>query len=211
MYPQDDNQFEELTVAKVTEHEDGFEIERTDGFSFYVLSKKVAPKVGSSARFYGLGTNVRGVFIDGIEAFYRTEAQDREHHEIEMYGADATEWLRRWDTNKLCWSISMGGFGPGYEQAIQIIAAEFLRVMLTSDFHPEEWDTDKEVWNKARVIIERKVEEREVVKAIGCSGAQWGAAFNLGMQLYRRGPRSVMNDKAVKDRHIQVCRTFPQG
>mgnify|MGYP000936595712 FL=1 len=33
--------------------------------------------------------------------------------------------------------------------------------------------------------------------------------MNLALQFYRRGPRAVMTDERVKDRHIQVSRTFP--
>ena len=47
-----------------------------------------------------------------------------------FYGKDAVEWLRRWDAGEGVWSIEMGGIGPGYEQCIQITAAEILRYMI---------------------------------------------------------------------------------
>ncbi len=213
MFPTDDAEFEETTVTKVTADGDGFSIGREDGFSFFVPNQLVIPAVGDTARFYGkgIGYPVRGLFLNGVEVFYRTPKQEREHHETTTYGADAKEWLRRWDAGEPCWSISMGGLGPSYEQAIQIMAAEFLRVMLDGDFHPDQWESQPEVWKAERKLIESSVEAVEVVQRIGCSGAQWGAAFNLGLTLFRRGPRGVMTDERVKDRHIQVSRVFPQG
>ena len=39
----------------------------------------------------------------------------------------AAEMVETWDTGELVWSISMGGLGPGYEQAIQVLAIELMR------------------------------------------------------------------------------------
>jgi len=125
MYPNDE-QFEETTVAKVRDEGKGWSIERADGWSFYVPAPSpVVPTEGMTARFYGkgIGFTVRGLFLDGQKVFYRTEAEDKEKHEIDTYGADAADWLKRWDDGGTCWSIEMGGFGPGYEQCIHITAA----------------------------------------------------------------------------------------
>ena len=48
-----------------------------------------------------------------------------------------------------------------------------------------------------------------VIKSLGLSGAQFGAAVSLASQLYRDGPRGVMKVKGIKDRHIQVSLNFP--
>lgn len=40
---------------------------------------------------------------------------------------DAREQLRQWDGGGAIWSIEIGGLGPGYEQAIQVLAIEIVR------------------------------------------------------------------------------------
>lgn len=196
MYPANDDQFEETTINKVEKSGDGL----------------TEPKEGMTARFYGkgIGFNVRGLFLNGNEVFYRTEEQEREHCEIESYGADATEWLKRWDGGKTVWSISMGGLGPGYEQAIQITVAEILRHLLERNYDASAW-ADSEKWQFDRKEIEAAGLANTKIGELGITGAQWGAAMNMALQLYRRGPRAIMADEQVKDRHIQVSRTFPQG
>jgi hypothetical protein len=138
MYPAHDEQFEEFNITKVEPQSDGgWRVDRADGWSFFVpADSKIAPEVGMPIRFYGkgIGFTVRGLFIAGIRVYYRTEEEERDHHEIETYGADVTDWLRRWDEGKTCWSIEMGGLGPGYEQCIHITMAEILRFMLEKKY-----------------------------------------------------------------------------
>lgn len=213
MYPINDEQFEETTIAKAEKSGDGWSIQRADGWSFFVpATSPVEPTVGMSARFYGRGisSTVRGLFLDSKEVFYRTEEQDNEYRDIQMYGADATEWLKRWDDGQPVWSISLGGLGPGYEQAIQITVAEVLRHLLERQYDATSW-TDSEKWQLDREEIEAAGFANPKIDALGLSGAQWGAGLHMAVQLYRRGPRDIMTDEQVKDRHIQVQRNFPQG
>lgn len=121
----------------------------------------------------------------------------------EFYGVDAAEWLKRWDEGRIVHTIEMGGLGPGYEQCIHITCAEILRVMMEGKMDASKWD-DKEQWERDRDAIDKLVMEVPVVKDLGLSGAQWGAALNIAGHLYRRGPAAVMLDEHVKDRHIQV-------
>ncbi len=210
MYPNDE-EFKETTITGVREESDGWTIQRADGWSFYCpKSVQVEPKPGMVARFYGrgLGYPVRGLFLDGQQVFYRTEAEDKEKCEIEMYGADAADWLDRWDNGRTVWTISMGGLGPGYEQCIQVTAAEILRHLLDVKYDTEAWEDD-EVWSRDRDAIEKAGFANEQIEKLGLSGAQWGAALNLALCLYRRGPRAVMTDERVKDRHIRVSKKFP--
>ena len=209
MYPEHDEQFEESRIAKV----DGNSFERDDGWSFFVPSESpIVPRVGMVATFYGkgIGYTVRGLFLDGERVFYRTEAEEAEYREIEICGADAADWLKRWDADKGVWSISMGGVGPGYEQAIHVTVAEVLRIMLAGKYDHAQW-SDMAAWRRDSDAIEKIGFENKTIKAMGLSGAQWGAAVSLAAKLYQRGPRAIMNDDAVKDRHIQVCRYFPQS
>lgn len=210
MYPNDE-QFEETSVAKVRDEGNGWSIQRADGLSFFVKAPSpVEPKEGMTARFYGKGVGfaVRGLFLDGHKVFYRTEAEDKEKYEADTYGADAADWLKRWDAGRSVWSIEMGGIGPGYEQCIQITAAEILRHLLERKYEPASWD-DRETWRRDREEIEAAGFANERISALGLSGGQWGSAMNLALHFYRRGPRAVMMDERVKDRHIQVSRPFP--
>lgn len=212
MYPKNDTQYEQTTIAKVTtEGDSGWSIERADGWCFFVpAGSPVKPKVGMTARFYGdgIGRPVRGLFLAGKQVFYRTAEEEKKHQAVESYGADARDWLSRWDAGRSVWSIEMGGLGPGYEQAIQITVAEILRHLLAKQYDSAKWE-DRAAWETDRKAIEEYGFANERINALGLSGAQWGAALNLAGQLYRRGPQEVMADERVKDRHIQVSRVFP--
>ena len=211
MYP-DDPQFEDTTIAKVRDGGNGWTIERADGWSFYVPSPApVTPAPGMTARFYGkgVGSGVRGLYIDGQKIYYRTEAEDREHHEIATYGADAAEWLKRWDDGQSVWSIEMGGLGPGYEQAIQITTAEILRHLIERQYDATAWRSSESTWSRDRKEIDTAGFANKRISALGLSGAQWGSARHLAISIYMRGPRDVMTDKGLTDRRIQVQRTFP--
>lgn len=208
-YP-NDNEFEDVTIEHVDAHENGYDIGFSGRGLFCPKYDGGEPKVGSALRIYskGLGFRFRGLYVDGVRVFYRTEAEDAEHHEIELYGADAADWLKRWDDGRSVWSIEMGGLGPGYEQCIHVTAAEIIRHMLDAKYDPALW-RDKDVWARDRDAIEKYGFANETIKQLGLSGAQWGAAVNLAANIYRDGPRKVMNDPRVKDRHIQVSRSFP--
>ena len=133
-----------------------------------------------------------------------------EKQEIDLYGADAADWLRRWDECLSVWSIEMGGLGPGYEQAIQITVAEIVRHLLAGKYDPIAWE-DKEFWKQDCEKIEENAFKNPVIKNLGLSGAQWYAALQVAVMLYKHGPRKVMADPRVNDRHIQVSKDFPNG
>src|SRR3972149_1283647 len=200
MYPENDEQYENRIITKVN----GMGITTDDGWSFTVQEDSpIKPKEGMMARFYGqgIGHTVRGLFLDGVQVYYRIEIEDKEYRAKEMYGADVTEWLKRWDAGETIWSIEMGGLGPGYEQCIQITIAEILRFMLGKNYDVTMADKDE-----CKIIgdeIEKMGHSNPVIDKLGLSGAQWGAAMNLACQFYRKGPCVVMSDEQVKDRHIQ--------
>jgi hypothetical protein len=103
----------------------------------------------------------------------------------------------------------MGGFGPGYEQAIQISCAEMVRWFIDSKCNPSEWsDVDK--WQADRNRLdEQLLDGPGLVRNLGLSGAQWNAALSLASCLYRDGPIKVMTNKEAEDRRIQVSKSFP--
>lgn len=207
-----DTQFEETTISEVRKYDDGaWEIKRADGWLFQVpADSPVVPEVGMVARFYGkgIGSTVRGLELDGQRIWYRTEAEQREWQEVQSYGADAADWLRRWDEGRSVWSVEMGGLGPGYEQCIQITAAEVLRHLLDKQYDWFKWSNEAD-WARDRDAIRAYGFANETIKKLGISGAQWGAAVNLASMFYRQGPRGVMADERIKDRHIQVSKGFP--
>lgn len=130
---------------------------------------------------------------------------DKDFH-AQLYGANAAEWLRRWDANEFVWSIEMGGLGPGYEQCIQLTVGELIRYYLKEQISPDVFtDTEK---HKAMVPARDK-EVFAAVDHLGLSGAQYGAACSLAHFLYCFGPVYVMTDEHMKDRQIQVRKAFP--
>ena len=125
----------------------------------------------------------------------------------ELYGHDAAEWLRRWDEGRTVWTIEMGGLGPGYEQCIHMLAAEVIRCLIDNKVDCDSW-TD-EVFKRDLDLIDKTVFAIPEIKALGVTGAQWGAARNVAIMIYCKGPVAVMTDRRVKYRHIQVSRKFP--
>jgi len=106
------------------------------------------------------------------------------------------------------WSIEMGGLGPGYEQCIHITCAEILRWFLAHKVDASKW-SEAEAWKSDREKMTADLHKVKAVEELGLSGAQWEAAVNLATCFYLDGPRKVMTDERVKDRHIQVQRRFP--
>jgi len=210
-FPTDDDKFSESKLTAVDRGKDGWFVTREDGWSNYIEgSSPVAPKVGMIQRTYGKGISFRGIFLNGEKVFYRTEAEDDEHQEIQMYGADAADWLARWDAGKGVWSIEMGGLGPGYEQCIQIVAAEVLRYLIDNKVDPAN-QYGGDAWNALSDDIDKSLWKKPFLNDMGLTGAQVGAAKNLAARLYADGPRKVMNEPSIKDRHIQVSRDFPRA
>lgn len=210
MFPTNDTQFKEHVITEVAVAGKGYHITFCDAGTLFVATCPALPRVDDTARLYGkgIGSPVRGLFVNGVEFYYRTEEEDKEHQQIMLYGADARDWLKRWDDGQGVWSIEMGGLGPGYEQAIQMTAAEILRFLLERKFHAETWSEDEQ-WKAARDEIHQHSFENTTISDLGLSGAQWGAALSLAVKLYRDGPRKIFTDEAVKDRKIQVSRDFP--
>ncbi len=214
MCPENDSQFENVIISKVNKHDDGWTITRDDGWSFHVPpTSPVVPKEGMTARFYGqgIGSAVRGLFLDGEKVFYRTAEEDELHQAELLYGATVEEWLDRWDAGNTVWSVEMGGLGPGYEQAIQITVAELVRIILGNGFDWSKWndpDADAWIWKRDRELIYEYAMNNPVIKELGLSGAQYGAALFLAARLCIDGPIEVMRNPEVQKRRIQVNRNF---
>jgi len=192
----DDDEFDDSKIISLEgSAARGWSITKLDGWSFWVpADSPVEPKEGMPIRMYGkgIGAVVRGLFLDGKKVFYRTEEEQAEYYAIEAYGKDAADLLSRWDAGRGVWSIAMGGFGPGYEQALQIASFEVLRHLL----------------NGGKIDAAEDALAR--VEYLGLSGAQWGAARSLALAFHERGPRKVHED-FDSDRHIPASKFFPSG
>lgn len=212
-YPTDEEFYEHKLEKVDGNKEAGWTAGTDDGTGFSIPpDSPIEPKAGMTVRFYGkgFGYRFRGMFLDGTRVFYRTESEDAEHDEIQRYGADAADWLARWDAGKSIWTIEMGGLGPGYEQCIQIAAAEVLRFLIDNKVDcATQYEGD--AWKALRGEIDKSLRANPAINALGLSGAQAGAATSLATMLYKTGPRGMMNDPRVKDRHIQASKNFPRA
>ncbi len=125
-----------------------------------------------------------------------------------MYEEDTTvdDMLAEWDEGRSIWSVEMGGLGPGYEQAIQMLGIEILREIKDMPFDSEDEDEKKKQWdaiNKTADEVAHRLDE-----TYGYSGAQVGAAKNIASIFMQHGMKKGL-DKAPDDRHIQVSKNFP--
>lgn len=205
---ENDSQYEEVTLENVEAGEkEGWYVHRDDGWSFFVPAGAVVPRKGSTVRLYGegIGRPFRGMMIDGQTVFYRTPEEDVIYREEELYGKDAAAWVSRWDAGTAIWSIEMGGFGPGYEQALQIATVEIVRYLIEQKPDPESWK-GKAAREFAQAIQDPMLKR---LKSLGLSGAQYRAALNLAIAIYRDGPIKV-HKTCPEDRHIQVSNRWPR-
>lgn len=115
------------------------------------------------------------------------------------------EMIAKWDAGEPVQSLEMGGIGPGYEQAIQILMMEILR---------DERDTDttgdrSQYWADATVARCDK-------PCLGFSGSQVGAAKSLAWGFLEHGPDGFWDhlEKVAPERRkdmIFVSNKFPQA
>ena len=196
-----DDQFESYEIIKVAPYKEGGYMLTFENFCLYCPdSVSIEPKPGMTAKLYGKGVGfpVRGLVIGYDVVFYRTEDEEKAYQDAGMYGKDAMEWLKWWDSGRSVWTIEMGGLGPGYEQAIQVAAAEILRHLLDKQYN----DIDLEE-------IRRWSLDNDVIHKLGLSGAQFESAICLAIKLYVVGPIKIMNTPKFKDRRILVNKFFP--
>jgi hypothetical protein len=126
----------------------------------------------------------------------------------DLIANDAREQLRRWDAGEAIWSIEMGGLGPGYEQAIQVCAIEIVRDNIDVPL-PE---GNYAGWGDATISrIDKLDPETGKYSLGGLSGAQVGVAKQLAYHWLKDGPAKVCELPELKDRHIQVSRTWPRA
>lgn len=107
--------------------------------------------------------------------------------------------LARWDAGDTIWSIECGGLGPGYEQALQILAVELMRDNKDAPLPDAQSFPD---WGNATVSrIDRG--------CLGFSGAQVGAAKQIAYRFLRFGPAAALAN-CPPDRKILVSNCWPK-
>ena len=121
-----------------------------------------------------------------------------------------TKWqdaVKRFRKGDPVWTIELGGMGPGYEQALQLILWAIMA----------EWDADRplpepqgnsfpEEFNKhVDAVIERHDKSLG-----GLSGAQVGAAKNTAWQFMRQGYGEMIVKAREEDRTIMFDTFWPK-
>lgn len=119
---------------------------------------------------------------------------------------EVAAWLADWDAGKPVWSVEMGRLGPGYEQAIQVLAVEMLRWL--AEKKPVLPEMDESAHTELAETMDAHFHGRPAIAAIGYSSAQWGAARNIASCFWAQGPEKALQSAPV-DRHIQVSRAWP--
>jgi hypothetical protein len=110
---------------------------------------------------------------------------------------DTTEQvIRKWKKGESVWSVSLGGIGPSYEQAIQVLLFEIVCSWANGPLIDEQ--------GKITLFFEKHCEKvANSLTAWGLSGAQYSSAMISAAQILKFGYSEMMN-KAPQDRLIQV-------
>jgi hypothetical protein len=193
----------DFIVENVRTSERGYEV-AFDGCRVIWLDKTygIVPEEGDELTVIGkMFGGVRGLVFNEKLAFYRTPAEQVEHDANLTYGADAAEWLGRWDDSIGVWTIKVGGLSAGYDQCINIMVAEVVRALI--EINPDKTD---EALKTVKPVLEEAIAGTE--RLLGMSGAQYGAALSLGFQIWLHGPRKVM-EMYPGDRHTQASKGYP--
>lgn len=134
--------------------------------------------------------------------------EEKEKIRDDLYPKSAEEWLKRWHENHIVWSINLSGMGRGYEQCCQVIAAEFIQIMIDKKYDASQWNSSG-LYQKDRKEIENLSFENEIIMSLDPTGAQVAVALGLAARFYKDGPRKWLEDPANKDRLIRVQKHFP--
>lgn len=111
------------------------------------------------------------------------------------------EAANKWKSGDSVWSAELGGIGPSYEQAIQVLLWEILVRWDGGDL-PKDVRKFPELYSKH---VDRIVNE---LNDFGFSGAQVDAAKATAYQFIAYGYEQMMT-KLPDDRWILVSKNFP--
>jgi len=102
-YPQDDYQYQEYILHKVTKEREGWELNLDGSLIFWCPGDSpITPHKGVLARLYGdgFGGITRGLFLNGQKVFYRTEAEQKEKNRKDSELAQS-EKRNKFEENKV--------------------------------------------------------------------------------------------------------------
>ena len=99
----------------------------------------------------------------------------------------ARDALKRWDSGQSLFTVEMGGLGPGYEQAIQILVLEIVRCFLND---PSLMDFEHFSRRADKIASELDKDNRMG----GFSGAQVGVAKTLAYHYLTKGWRTTLDE-----------------
>lgn len=122
---------------------------------------------------------------------------DDEQHVLEQN----LELIKDWNDGDCVTSMSMGGIGPGYEQAIQILVMQIIEDHMYDDVTK---------LAKAKSFAGKALKKHD--KQCGFSGAQVGAAKNLAYNILKTGHKHLLDEfkeKKLEERIIIVSKKFP--
>ncbi len=119
--------------------------------------------------------------------------------------------LEQWDSGDTVWVISLGGLGPGYEQAIYMLAFELLRGFLR--FRGNEtalqrfMSHDK---NGRKKRVDRIIDKVNKWPGGGFTGAQVGQSRHFAFVCLAYGYEHMMKKARteIPDRVIQVSKSW---
>ncbi len=117
------------------------------------------------------------------------------------FNENINEIVEKWNKGEIVWSVSLGGIGPSYEQAIQELLFGIISSWGDKELPEPKDDKYPEEYNKHVDEIVHKL------KGLGFSGAQVSAAKSAAWQFMKYGYYEMMN-KAQEDRLIQVDNRF---
>lgn len=86
MFPTNDTEYQESKIETVESCAGGWTVKHSNGWCLFVKKYGAEPKAGMIMRTYGkgIGSEVRGIFIDGAEVRYETELQVMARHASEF-------------------------------------------------------------------------------------------------------------------------------
>lgn len=138
-----------------------------------------------------------------------------EEEKKKFYPQTIDEVLSKWDDGKSVVSIEMGGIGPSYEQAIQIIAMELIRCIISRPEIRKLMERQEVLTDDHRDVLNRFMEEEthridREKELEGITGAMTAAGQNIAFMFTHRGP-AVAILEAPPERRIQISKMWPKA
>ena len=131
-----------------------------------------------------------------------------------LYPATIDEVLSRWDNGQTVWSIEMGGLGPSYEQAIQVVAMELIRAIINRPEIRKVMEKQQVLTDDQRDVLNRFMQEEthridREKELEGITGAMASAGQNIAFMFTHHGPAEAIK-QAGADRRIQISKSWPK-